>query len=100
MLEEARYAIQRELEEQTKECMEKVKRSVLESLPGARSFSSAGSLDLWKKYASMPAANLVLEVLSNAKQVFSPKMAKVGVNLCYKMFQCSSPSFPSNVSAC
>lgn len=99
ILEEAREAIQGELEEKTKECMEKVKRSVLESLPGARSFSSTGSLDLSKKYASMPAADVVLEVLSNARQVFCPKMAKVGINLCYKMFRCSSSSFPSDVSA-
>ncbi|XP_059180709.1 uncharacterized protein wu:fj29h11 [Centropristis striata] len=75
-MEKAREVIQKELEEETHERLRKIKRSVLEPVQGAGSFSSAGSLDLRKKYASMPAAEVVLEVFTNAKGVFSPRMAK------------------------
>lgn len=81
MLEKAREVIQRELEEETEERLRKIKKSVLESLHGAGPLSSTGNLDRWKKYASMQAADVVLEVMTNAKGVFSPKMAKVGVKL-------------------
>ncbi|XP_014916077.1 uncharacterized protein LOC106964848 isoform X1 [Poecilia latipinna] len=75
-LEQAREIIQKELEEETMERLRKVKKSVLEPLQGAASFSSTGNADLRKKYASMPAGDVVLEVLSNAQGVFSPRMAK------------------------
>uniref|UniRef100_A0A3Q3K307 HTH OST-type domain-containing protein n=1 Tax=Monopterus albus TaxID=43700 RepID=A0A3Q3K307_MONAL len=75
-LEQAREIIQKELEEETQERLRKIKKSTLEPVYGAGSFSSTGSLDLRKKYASMSAAEVVLEVFSNAVGVFSPRMAK------------------------
>lgn len=78
ILEQAREVIQKELEEEVHERLRKIKRSALEPAQGAGSFFSMGSLDLRKKYASMPAAEVVLAVFSNAEGVFSPRMAKVG----------------------
>lgn len=77
-MEQAREAIQRELEEETYERLRKIKKGVLEPVQGAGSLSSTGSLDLRKKYASMSSAEVALAVFSNAEGVFSPKMAKVG----------------------
>lgn len=77
ILERAREVIQKELEEEIHERLRKTKKSVLEPTQGAGSFSM-GSLDLRKKYASMPAADVVLAVFSNAEGVFSPRVAKVG----------------------
>ncbi|XP_035522155.1 protein NO VEIN isoform X1 [Morone saxatilis] len=76
ILEQARETIQRELEEEIHERLRKIKKSVLEPVQGAGSFSSTVSYDLRKKYASMPAAEVVLAVFSNAEGVFSPRMAK------------------------
>ncbi|XP_061564141.1 uncharacterized protein wu:fj29h11 isoform X2 [Cololabis saira] len=76
ILDRSRDIIQKELEEETLDRMRKVKKSVLESLRGAGVFSAAGSMDLRKKYASVLASDVVLEVLSNAAGVFSPRMAK------------------------
>nr|XP_019938379.1 PREDICTED: uncharacterized protein LOC109626689 [Paralichthys olivaceus] len=73
---QAREVIQKELEEETQEQLRKRKRSVLEPVQGAGSFSSQGNLDLRKKYASMTAAEVVLAVFSNAEGVFSPRMTK------------------------
>lgn len=79
ILEEAREVIQKELEEETREQLRRVKKSVLEPAQGAGSFFSMTRLDLRKKYASMSAAEVVLAVFSNAVGVFSPRMTKVGV---------------------
>ncbi|KAK2885132.1 uncharacterized protein wu:fj29h11 isoform X1 [Channa argus] len=76
ILERAREVIQKELEEETQERLRKIKRSVLEQLQGASSFSSTCNLDLRKKYASMTAAEVVLQVFTNSEGVFSPKMTK------------------------
>uniref|UniRef100_A0A3B4U8I9 Wu:fj29h11 n=1 Tax=Seriola dumerili TaxID=41447 RepID=A0A3B4U8I9_SERDU len=76
IMEQAREVIQRELVEETQEQLRKIKKSVLDPVQGAGSFSSSGGLDLRKKYASMPAADVVLAVFSNAEGVFSPKMTK------------------------
>ncbi|XP_071400261.1 uncharacterized protein [Centroberyx affinis] len=75
-LEQAREVIQKELEEEVRERMRKVKKSVMEPVQGPGSFSSLGSLELRKKYASMTAAEVVLSVFTNATEVFSPRMAK------------------------
>ncbi|XP_054913525.1 uncharacterized protein wu:fj29h11 [Poeciliopsis prolifica] len=69
-LEQAKVIIQKEMEEETMERLRKVKKSILEQL------SSTGNADLRRKYASMPAGDVVLEVLSNAQGVFSSRMAK------------------------
>ncbi|XP_073345224.1 uncharacterized protein [Pagrus major] len=76
ILEQAREVIQKELEEEVQERLRKLKKSALELLQGAGSFSSAGNFDLRKKYASMTASEVVLAVFSNAEGVFSPRMAK------------------------
>ncbi|XP_054457346.1 uncharacterized protein wu:fj29h11 [Anoplopoma fimbria] len=76
IMEQARELIQKELEEETYERLRKIKKSVLEPVQVAGSFSSSGSLDLRRKYASMPAAEVSLAVFSNAEGLFSPKMAK------------------------
>lgn len=75
-LEHAREVIQRELEEEANERLRKIKKSVLEPAQGAGAFSSTGSLELKKKYASMAAAEVVLAVFTNAEGVFSPRLAK------------------------
>lgn len=77
-MERAREVILKELEEEADEQLRKMKKSVFEPFQGAGSFSSTGSLDLRKKYASLPAAELVLAVFSNAEEVFTSKMAMVG----------------------
>ncbi|XP_008291034.1 uncharacterized protein LOC103365383 isoform X2 [Stegastes partitus] len=76
ILERARETIQKELEEETHERLRKIKKTVLESVQVAGSFSSTGSLDLRKKYASMTAAEVVLAVFTNVQEVYSPRMSK------------------------
>lgn len=78
LLEQGREAIQKELEEETNERLRKIKRSILEPLQGSGSFVSMGNLERRKKYASMTAAEVVLEVFTNAEGVFTPRMARVG----------------------
>ncbi|KAF1374253.1 hypothetical protein PFLUV_G00248000 [Perca fluviatilis] len=75
IMDQAREVIQKELQDETYERLRKIKKTVLEPVQGASSFST-GSLDLRKKYASMTAAEVALAVFSNAEGVFSPKMAK------------------------
>lgn len=77
ILDQAREQIQKELEEETLERLRKMKKSVLDALPGAGSFSAGASTELRKKYASLTAAEVVLAVLRNAEGVFSPRMKKV-----------------------
>lgn len=80
-MERAREIIQKELEEETNERLRKLKKNALEPVQGAGFFSSAGSLDLRKKYVSMSATELVLAVFTNAEGLFNPKMTKVGAVL-------------------
>uniref|UniRef100_A0A673AIR0 Wu:fj29h11 n=1 Tax=Sphaeramia orbicularis TaxID=375764 RepID=A0A673AIR0_9TELE len=76
MLEQAREVIQRELEEETQEHLRKIKKNVLEAIQVPGSFSSTPNLDLRKKYALIPAAEVVLAVLTNAEGLFNPRMTK------------------------
>lgn len=76
-MDQAKEAIQIEMEKETYERLRKIKMNALEPVQGAGSSSSTGSSDLRRKYASMTAAEIVLEVFSNAEGVFSPRMAKV-----------------------
>lgn len=78
VLEQGREVIQKELEEETNERLRKIKRSILEPLQGSASFLSMGNMERRKKYASMTAAEVVLEVFTNAEGVFAPRMARVG----------------------
>ncbi|XP_029953318.1 protein NO VEIN isoform X2 [Salarias fasciatus] len=80
ILEQAREVILKELEEETTERLRKLKKNVLEPVQNAASFSSACNLELRKKYASMTAAEVVLEVFTNAQGVFSPKKIKHAQN--------------------
>ncbi|XP_033840308.1 uncharacterized protein wu:fj29h11 [Periophthalmus magnuspinnatus] len=73
LLEKAREQVQKELEEETVERLRKMKRHVLDALPGS---ASGGNAELKKKYASLTAAEVVLAVFSKAEGVFSPKMTK------------------------
>lgn len=77
--EQAQHAIQRELEEETYERLKKIKKSILEPLQGVGPSFPTGNQELRKKYAAMSAAELVLAVFHNAREVFSPKMAWVSV---------------------
>ncbi|KAI3365403.1 hypothetical protein L3Q82_010485 [Scortum barcoo] len=76
IMEQARENIQKELEDEIHNQLKKIKKSVLEPLQGASSVSSTGSLDLRKKYASLPAAEVVLEVFTNANGIFNNRMVK------------------------
>nr|XP_040032429.1 protein NO VEIN isoform X2 [Gasterosteus aculeatus aculeatus] len=76
IMEQAREVIQRELEQDIYERLRRIKKSVLEPLQGAGCFSSTGSLDLRRKYASMPAAEVSMAVFSCAEGLFNPRMAK------------------------
>lgn len=78
VLEQGREVIQKELEEETNERLRKIKRSILEPLQGSASILSMGNMERRKKYASMTAAEVVLEVFTNAEGVFAPRMARVG----------------------
>lgn len=75
----AQDIIKRELEEETYERLKKIKKSILEPLPGVAPAFPTGNQDLRKKYASMSAAELVLAVFKNAQEVLSEKMAWVSV---------------------
>lgn len=77
--EQAQRVIQRELVEETYEHLKKIKKSILEPLQGVGPPFPSGNQELRKKYAAMPAAELVLAVFKNAKELFSPKMAWVSV---------------------
>nr|XP_046232573.1 protein NO VEIN isoform X2 [Scatophagus argus] len=76
IMEQAREAIQKELEEEIHERMRKIKKSVLDPVQGAGSPFSSGSLELRKRYASMSASEVVLAVFTNVEGVFSPRMAR------------------------
>ncbi|KAK0132689.1 hypothetical protein N1851_032434 [Merluccius polli] len=72
-LEKAQQLIQRELEDEVQERMRKVKRSVMEPFSAS---TGAGGLELRKKYVSMAAAEVVLEVFTHTADIFSSKMNK------------------------
>ncbi|KAM6951488.1 uncharacterized protein FYW47_015000 [Aplochiton taeniatus] len=76
LLERAREVIQREVEEEVYEKMRKMKKVLMEPAQSPILFSSVGSSDLRKKYVSLPAAEAVLEVFTNAGGVFNPMMTK------------------------
>ncbi|KAJ8246365.1 hypothetical protein GJAV_G00266920 [Gymnothorax javanicus] len=74
-MDKARTIIQDEIEEEVLSRMRKVKKNVLEAaqVPAA---SSAASVDLRRKYVSLTAAEVVLEVFKHAREVFTSRMAK------------------------
>ncbi|XP_078257611.1 LOW QUALITY PROTEIN: uncharacterized protein LOC144594664 [Rhinoraja longicauda] len=111
-LEKARNRIQMEIEVEVQSRMDKVKRNLLDPARGPQLYSTSGCLDLRKQYASNTAAEAVLQVFSNASEVFSGKMTKsiqeflmkVGDNrLARSLFQlaicCGSLDIPQDLVA-
>ncbi|XP_036073145.1 protein NO VEIN isoform X3 [Oryzias melastigma] len=84
VLEQCREVIQKELEQETLEHLRKIKENVFRPLQSTGFFSTI-NMDVRKKYASMPAAEVVLTVLSNASRVFTPRMAKHFENFLIKV---------------
>lgn len=76
-MNEMKEAIRKELEEETREHLTKLKKSVLEPVK-ATSSVFAGNLELRRKYASLTAAEVVLAVFTNAETVLSSGLQKVG----------------------
>lgn len=77
--EQAQHVIRGELQEETFERLRKIKKKILEPLQEVGSSFPTVNQELRKKYATMSAAELVLAVFNNAKEVFSAKMARVSV---------------------
>ncbi|XP_053540833.1 uncharacterized protein wu:fj29h11 isoform X2 [Ictalurus punctatus] len=75
-LERAREAIQKEIEEEVASRLWKIKKSLLEPAQGMPCYSSSGSLELRKKYASLTAADAVLEIFTNSEGIFNERMTK------------------------
>ncbi|XP_067914661.1 uncharacterized protein wu:fj29h11 isoform X3 [Heterodontus francisci] len=75
-LEMARNRVQREIEEEVNNRMNKIKKNVLDPAGGPQLYSTGGCLDLRKQYASNTAADAVFQVFANAEDVFSEKMTK------------------------
>lgn len=76
-MERAREAIQKEIEEEVENRLWKVKKSLLEPAQGAPLYSSSGSLELRKKYASLTASEAVFEIFNNSAGIFNQRMTKV-----------------------
>ncbi|XP_060717612.1 uncharacterized protein wu:fj29h11 [Tachysurus vachellii] len=75
-MERGREAIQKEIEEEVENRLWKIKKSLLEPAQGTPLYSSSGSLELRKKYASLAAAEAVLEIFKNSEGIFNQKMTK------------------------
>uniref|UniRef100_A0A4W4ERA0 HTH OST-type domain-containing protein n=1 Tax=Electrophorus electricus TaxID=8005 RepID=A0A4W4ERA0_ELEEL len=75
-MDKARDALQKEIEEEVQSKLWKIKKSLLEPAQGLPLYSSAGSLELRKKYAGLTAAEAVMEVFTNSMGVFSERMTK------------------------
>ncbi|XP_058262273.1 uncharacterized protein wu:fj29h11 isoform X2 [Hemibagrus wyckioides] len=75
-MERAREAIQKEIEEEVENRLWKVRKSLLEPAQGAPLYSSSGSLELRKKYASLTASEAVFEIFTNSAGIFNQRMTK------------------------
>ncbi|XP_043571064.1 protein NO VEIN isoform X1 [Chiloscyllium plagiosum] len=75
-IDKAKIRVQKEIEEEVDNRFNKVKRNLMDPFGGPQLYSTSGSLDLRKQYASMTAADAILQVFMNAKDVFSNKMTK------------------------
>ncbi|XP_041077227.1 protein NO VEIN-like isoform X2 [Polyodon spathula] len=108
----ARMIIEKEIEEEAQSKMRKIKKALLDPANGPQLFSTRGSIELRKKYASLTAAEVVLEVFNNAEGVFNKKMTKhvqdfllrvVGDRLAMALFQlaicCGSLEVPQDLVA-
>ncbi|XP_072524200.1 uncharacterized protein [Salminus brasiliensis] len=75
-MDKAREAIQKEIEEEVQARLFKIKKSLMEPAQGMPLYSSAGNLELRKKYASLTAAEAVMEVFNNSVGIFNQRMTK------------------------
>ncbi|XP_077359160.1 uncharacterized protein LOC144005104 isoform X2 [Festucalex cinctus] len=78
IMDQAKESLQKELEEETREHLMKLKKSVLDPVKGTCSVF-AGNLDLRKKYASSTAADVVLAVFTNVEKVFNPSALRMHI---------------------
>lgn len=76
-MDRAREVIQKEIEEEVQARLYKIKKSLLDPAQGAPLYSSAGSLELRKKYANLTAAEAIMEVFTNSMGIFNDRMTKV-----------------------
>uniref|UniRef100_A0A3B1JM69 Wu:fj29h11 n=1 Tax=Astyanax mexicanus TaxID=7994 RepID=A0A3B1JM69_ASTMX len=75
-MDRAREAIQKEIEEEVQARLFKIKKSLMEPAQGNPLYSSAGNMELRKKYASLTAAEGVMEVFTNSAGIFNQRMTK------------------------
>ncbi|XP_072339919.1 uncharacterized protein [Scyliorhinus torazame] len=75
-IEKSRSRVQKEMEEEVNNRFHKLKKAVMDPASGQPLYSTCGSLDLRKQYASMTAADAAFQVFINARGVFSDKMTK------------------------
>ncbi|RXN00805.1 hypothetical protein EOD39_8678 [Acipenser ruthenus] len=111
-MDKARVIIEKEIEEEAQSKMRKIKKTLFDPANGPQLFSTGGSTELRRKYASLTAAEVVLEVFNNAGGVFSKKMTKhvqdfllrvMGDRLAMALFQlaicCGSLEVPQDLVA-
>ncbi|RXM31499.1 hypothetical protein EOD39_1724 [Acipenser ruthenus] len=111
-MDKARAIIEKEIEEEAQSKMRKIKKSLFDPANGPQLFSTGGSIELRRKYASLTAAEVVLEVFNNAGGVFNKKMTKhvqdfllrvMGDRLAMALFQlaicCGSLEVPQDLVA-
>ncbi|XP_033896948.3 uncharacterized protein LOC117424580 isoform X3 [Acipenser ruthenus] len=111
-MDKARAIIEKEIEEEAQSKMRKIKKTLFDPANGPQLFSTGGSTELRRKYASLTAAEVVLEVFNNAGGVFSKKMTKhvqdfllrvMGDRLAMALFQlaicCGSLEVPQDLVA-
>ncbi|GCC17061.1 hypothetical protein chiPu_0017434 [Chiloscyllium punctatum] len=75
-IDKAKNRVQKEIEEEVDNRFNKVKKNLMDPFGGPQLYSTSGSLDLRKQYVSMTAADAILQVFINAKEVFSNRMTK------------------------
>ncbi|XP_039509577.1 protein NO VEIN isoform X2 [Pimephales promelas] len=76
LMDKAKEAIQREIQEEVDAKMFKIKKSLLDPAQGPVIHSQMGNSELRRKYANMTAAEAVMEVFINSEGVFSKAMMK------------------------
>ncbi|XP_067859939.1 uncharacterized protein wu:fj29h11 isoform X2 [Heptranchias perlo] len=76
-MDQARNRVQREIEEEMSNRMNKIKKNLLDPASGPQLYSTGGCMHLRKQYASITAAEAVLQVFMNAHGVFNEKMTKL-----------------------
>ncbi|XP_067286203.1 uncharacterized protein wu:fj29h11 isoform X3 [Pseudorasbora parva] len=75
-MDQAKEAIQREIQEEVDAKMFKIKKSLLDPMQGPVVYSHIGNSELRKKYVNMTASDAVMEVFMNSEGIFSKSMTK------------------------